>query len=297
MKQLPISVIINTKNSHKYLERCLKSAAFSDDIVVVDMNSQDDTIEIAKKFTNRIFSFDDVGYVEPARNFAIAKAKHDWIFVLDADEEISTELKNQLEDLISSKVEVYDVPRKNIVFDKWLQHAGWWPDYQRRFFKKGHVVWQDKIHSIPTVTGQIKKLPPLAKNAIIHHNYQTIEQYIDRLNKYTSIESLQNKLESTDQAKIIREAFAELFRRYFKEEGFKDNVHGLSVSMLQVFYQVVKQLKIWQSQGFQDMSDSVSDQLSMIIKEFKYWYAYYRQKSTKNPFAKLYWKFRMHFKI
>lgn len=284
-----ISVVINTKNSADTLDQALRSVSWSDDIIVVDMGSTDDTKKIAEKYTRHIFDFNDVGYVEPARNFAINKAKNDWVLVLDADEEVSKEFVNNLEKLTQDSVDVYDIPRKNIMFGRWMQHAGSWPDYQRRLFKKNAVVWSDAIHSIPKVTGTIKKLEPVEKLAIIHHHYQTIEQYIDRLNRYTSVEAKQLKGHVTSQAKILEQGFSELFSRYFKEQGYKDELHGLSVTFLQMFYQVTTQLKIWQHNKFEKSADTITNIFPKIIMQMNYWYADYRVKTAKNPFVKAYW--------
>lgn len=287
-----ISVIINTKNSAKTLERTLKSVTWADEIVVVDTKSTDNTKKIAKKYTKNIYNFTkDINFVEPVRNFAISKATLDWIFILDADEEVSEALKNTIKDLITKDIDIYDIPRKNIVFNKWIKNAGWWPDYQRRLFRKGHVVWSDTIHSVPEVKGSIKKLDPKEDNAIIHHNYQTIEQYIDRLNKYTSIEANQQKQDITSAAKTLQEGFSELQKRLYQHEGYKD-IHGVSLSLLQMFYQMAVQLKIWQKQGFKNINSSIDESIDTIIKELKYWQASYKISTTKNPIIKIYWKIR-----
>ena len=286
-----ISVIINTKNSSLTIERTLKSVTWADEIVIVDMNSTDNTIEISKKYTDKVFQHEDVGFVEPARNFAISKATHDWIFILDADEEVSKDLKNTIKDLITKDVDIYDIPRKNIVFGKWIKNAGWWPDYQRRLFRKGHVIWSDTIHTVPEIKGSVKKLEPKEGNAIIHHNYQTIEQYIDRLNRYTSIEADQKKDSLISAAKTLQEGFSELQKRLYQHQGYKD-VHGIGLSLLQMFYQVAVQLKIWQNQGFKNIDSSIDNTVDTIIKELKYWHASYKISVTKNPITKIYWRIR-----
>ncbi|MFC1653745.1 glycosyltransferase family 2 protein [Patescibacteria group bacterium] len=297
MNKIKVSVIINTKNSSNTLEQAIRSVSWSDDIVVVDMGSTDETKKIAKKYTESVHDFKDVGFVEPARNFAIKKAKHDWIFILDADEEASEKFSELIPNLINKDVDVYDIPRKNIVFDKWIQHTGWWPDYQRRLFKKDHVTWSDKIHSTPEVRGKIVKLPNKEEIAIIHHNYQSIEQFIDRLNKYTTIEALQQKGSHTSPSKLLSEGFSEFYSRFFKNQGHKDNMHGISLSLLQMFYQVTTQLKIWQNRGFENIDEKMSKSFSKIIKDLKYWNAYYHMHTSKNPLIKLYWRIRLKLKI
>lgn len=288
-----ISVIIITKNAANIIERTLKSVTWADEIVVVDVKSNDETKNITKKYTQTIYDFNsDTKFVEPVRNFAISKATHEWILLLDADEEVSDGLKNKIKSLVSNKeVDIYDVPRKNIIFNKWVK-AGMWPDYQRRLFRKGHVEWSDTIHAVPIVKGNIKKLDPSEKNCIIHHHYQTIEQYIDRLNSYTSIEALQKKGNQTSVEKTLKEGFAEFQKRFYSEEGYSESMHGVGLSFLQMFYQVAVQLKIWQSQGFKKIDSSIDMTISTIIKELKYWHASYKVSTTKNPITKIYWKIR-----
>ena len=287
-----ISVIIITKNAANIIERTLKSVTWADEIVIVDVKSTDETKNIAKKYTQAIYDFKkDTKFVEPVRNFAISKAKHEWILLLDADEEVSDGLKNKIPLLISKKVDIYDIPRKNIIFNKWVK-AGMWPDYQRRLFRKGHVEWSDTIHAIPTVKGTIKKLDPAESNCIIHHHYQTIEQYIDRLNSYTSIEASQKKDKNISVEKTLNEGFAEFQKRFYSEEGYSENMHGVGLSFLQMFYQVAVQLKIWQKQGFKNIDSSIDKTISTIIKELKYWHASYKISTTKNPITKIYWRIR-----
>ena len=199
---MSLSVVINTKDAltgndeHKFADT-LKSIAFADEIIVVDMNSSDRTVEIAKKFTDKIYTFRDVGFVEPARNFAIRKASKEWVLIIDADEILPGTLKDRILQLTQgdATADVYYLPRKNLVFGTWFHSAGWWPDYQLRLFKKGAVVWSDKIHSVPKTKGNTDKLAPREDYAILHYNYQTVEQFIERLNRYTSHEARQRQEE------------------------------------------------------------------------------------------------------
>ena len=178
-----------------------------------------------------------------------------------------------------------------------MKFSGYWPDYNTRLFKKTAVTWSDTIHQIPSIKGRIKRLDPQEKHALIHHNYQTIEQYIDRLNQYTSLEAKKYIDQGTNQVKVIEQGFSQLFARYFKEEGYKDDLHGLSVTLLQMFYQITTQLKVWQNQKFPQISESIDQIFPSVISQMKYWYADYRSKTAKNPLMKLYWLVRKHFKI
>jgi glycosyltransferase involved in cell wall biosynthesis len=172
--KLPISVIIHTKNADGTLTQCLNSVLWSNNIVIIDMHSTDKTITIAKKYTEDIFLVDDVGFADPARNFGLSKAKNPWILVLDADEEAPNNFEEKLIRLMEKKHKAWFIPRKNIIFNKWVRYTNWWPDYQLRFFPKGSVRWSDKVHTLPTASIEIDYLEPTEANAIIHHNYSSV---------------------------------------------------------------------------------------------------------------------------
>ena len=131
-----ISVVINTFNEEKNIKGCLESVKWVDEIVVVDMYSDDRTVQIVQDYTDKIFMHKRVGHVEPARNFAISKATGDWVLVLDADERVPRSLATKLKQIVRENphgVSAVSFPRKNVFFNKWIRHTGWWPDYKRRF--------------------------------------------------------------------------------------------------------------------------------------------------------------------
>ena len=273
-----ISVVINTLNEEKNLSRALESVReFADEVVVVDMYSDDKTAEIAEKAGAKVFKHKRVGYVEPARNFAIEKAAGDWILILDADEEIGKSLSSSLKKIvIEGKCNYVAIPRKNIVFGKWLKHSRWWPDYNVRFFKKGKVAWDEKIHSIPETKGSGIDLEAKKENAIIHHNYDSLSQFITRMDRYTSIQAKElvkggYKLKWQD---IVRKPLGEFISRYFRGFGYKDGVHGLVVSLLQSFSEGLVYMKVWEYEGFEKAQVDAKDMKRQIRegqKEMNYW--------------------------
>jgi len=271
-----ISVVVNTWNEEKNIERCLRSLKdFANEIVVVDMESEDRTREIAKKYGARIFPHKPTLYVEPARNFAISKATGDWILVVDADEELSHGLAKELREIAKeNRVDYVEIPRKNIIFGKWIRHSRWWPDYNVRFFKKGMVEWSDKIHLPPKTKGIRERLEAIEENALIHHNYQTIEQYIERLNRYSNIqaEELRKNGYKFNWKDIIIKPSEEFFSRFFAGEGWKDSLHGLALSLLQAFSELVVYLKVWEKEGFEkEKIDNFSYILEKIANDLFWW--------------------------
>jgi glycosyltransferase involved in cell wall biosynthesis len=295
---IKLSVVINTKNSAETLERTLKSIKWVDEIVVVDMASKDDTVKISKKFTKKIFQYPkpNIGYVEPARNMAVKKATGEWILVLDADEEVPLSLKEKIQQLISgdATADAYHIPRKNIVFNQWYQHAGWWPDYQLRLFKKGAVEWSGVIHQPPTLSGKSDSLAPQEDMAIIHHNYQSIDQYLGRLNRYTTHEADNRSAQMITSSSVVESFTSELLSRLFHYRGIDGGLHGVAISFLQSFYEQAVLLKQWEKDRFtvrKKEQQATIKSLRNFQSELNYWIADWHV-SHAGGLSKIYWQIR-----
>ena len=306
-----LSVLIHTKNSAATLKQALKSVQhLASEVIVIDMMSHDQTVEIAHQAGAKVFSHKDVGFVEPARNFGLSKVSGDWVFILDADEEVSPGLKEFLHSLIKIEqadlADCYYVPRQNLIFGKWVK-TGWWPDYQLRLFRQGQVTWQDEIHSIPITSGKVAELPADLDYSIIHHNYQTVDQYIDRLNRYTRIES-QQQLENPrinskklTASRLIQDFNDELLRRLFAERGIEEGLHGVGLSYLQSMFQLVTTLKIWQQKQFPPTTGhkqavAAMRQLRQLQQDLNYWMADYMIQHTSG-IPQWWWRIRRKAKI
>ena len=295
-----ISVVINTLNEEKNLPRALSSVkTIADEIVVVDMMSTDETVNIAKKFGAKVYEHKRTNYVEPARNHALSKAKYKWILVLDADERVPTNLAKKIKQIAKSpNADYFRIPRKNIVFGKWLKHSRWWPDYNIRFFKKGAVSWDEVIHSVPMTTGKGRDLPDIEDYAIVHYHYNSVEQYIKRMDRYTTIQAKTKRKEgySFEWRDLISKPTGEFLSRYFFAEGYKDGIHGIALSGLQAFSEFVLYLKLWQSDDFKTKrldTKEVINEMRQIESEFRYWQADVLVKSGGGVLARLKRKFRL----
>jgi len=301
-----LSVVINTKNEAKNIKRALSSVGkIADEIIVVDMMSDDDTRGIAEEMGAKVFDYKkEHGFADPARNFALTKATSDWILILDADEEIGKKLAENITKLIEvEEFDAYYLPRKNIIFDKWIENTGWWPDYQPRLFKKGHLEWPGKVHAQPIVKGSTKHLPPKEEYAITHYNYADLEQYLDKLNRYTTLTakgSFDEKMVAPISAGQVFEKFSgEFLSRFFAHEGIKDGVHGMSLSLLQSMYELVTLLKIWELGDYPSLSadqNSGISHLRKFQKDLNYWIA---DHGVKNSWGvkKIYWQVRRKIKL
>lgn len=273
-----LSVVLNTLNEAENLPRAIASVKeIADEVIVVDFESTDQTPQIAKKLGAKLFTHKRLKYVEPVRNFMVAKANFEWVLVLDADEEVPGDLSLKIKEIIhQDSVDYVEIPRKNLIFGKWMQHSRWWPDFNIRLFRKGSVKWSDEIHVPPNAEGRKLQLDPQGELAILHHHYDSIEQFLERLNRYTSVQS-ELKVKNGYKFKwpdLITKPTDEFFSRYFFGEGYKDGIHGLGVSMLQAFSELVLYLKIWQADKFTSSEVKLSDVVSVMRnseKDLHYW--------------------------
>jgi hypothetical protein len=178
-----------------------------------------------------------------------------------------------------------------------MEHARWWPDYNIRFFKKNAVTWDDEIHSIPVTVGDGINIEEKESVAIIHHNYQTIEQYIDRLNRYTTVQAkylIQTK--SVSAPDFIKRPASEFLTRYFAGHGYKDGMHGLALSLLQSFSELIVVAKAWQSNGFSENKNTLNEVTGVLKetqKEVNYWSAHARISEGGGVVDKVKRKFKL----
>ncbi len=294
-----ISVIIHTKNAADTVERAIKSVLlWASEILVIDMKSDDNTVEIAKGMGAKVVSVADAQFADPARQLGLERAKGPWIFVLDADEEIPKTLAAVLQQLSENfAVQAYEIPRKNMIFGQWA-HTGWWPDYIIRFFQKGTVTWPGRVHALPEAKGTVVRLEAKEEYAIIHHNYESVEQFITRLNRYTSLEAEQKQKD----APLMKSFFDEFERRYFLDEGVLQGQYGYALSLLQAIYMLVAQVKRMEHKGFSvDNAHTtmvqVEQELDEVYRDLCYWIADMHVKHDTSFFSRFYWKVRRKFNV
>lgn len=252
---MKISVLINTFNEERNIKNCLESVKWADEIILVDMHSYDKTVEIARNYTNKIYFFERKGYADPARQYTLEKATHDWILIIDADEIVPLKLKNKLSDIMDQDLaDVIYVPHKNYFCGAEIKEMGWGAlqDKHPRFFKKGYVNLTDAIHEFYNITenARIYNIENL-EESFIHFTYIDFEHYINKsLNNYTSIEA-ENVYEQKKKMVNLGNNFLLIMFRllrqfinlYILKKGYKDGFRGLSISFLSVTYTLVTNLK------------------------------------------------------
>jgi len=276
-----ISVVINVVDEEiEVLPRVLDSVKdLADEIVIIDSTSKVVLPRVVMEYKTSVIKHERVSYVEVARNFGIEKAQGDWILILDPDEELSLSLRKSLRKICEDpEADYYRIPRKNIIFGKWMKHSRWWPDYNIRLFRKGCVSWSEIIHSVPETRGKGLDLEAIEENAIIHYHYENLEQYIERMNRYTS-EHAKNLLKEDYKFRwqdLITKPSNEFLSRYFQGKGYKDGIHGLALASLQAFSELVMYLKIWQEAKFVDLNPGIEKVIKIMKNsesDLHYWQA------------------------
>lgn len=247
-----ISVVVNTLNEEKNLPFALRSVRpWADEIVVVDMYSTDRTVEIAREFGAQVYLHRGPGFSYAPRAFAVNQGTSEWTLVVDADELIPVALSRDLRRMADSgQADVVLLPRTNYLLGAVMRHTGWGAtqDSQVRFFRKGFVVGSSLAHQDfnPIEGARIKVLPYRGDNAIVHFNYLDSQQFIERLNRYTSIEAKQ-AFERGERRTPLGALLwgARQFRgQYIKLRGFRDGWRGFYLSLFMSFYRIVMAAKL-----------------------------------------------------
>lgn len=294
MSKKMLSAVISVFNGEKELDDCLRSVSFASEIIVINNSSTDKTEEIARKYTDKIFTRPNNPMLNINKNFGFSKATGEWIVCLDADERITAELKEEILSTINhqlSTVNGYWIPRKNIIFGKWIEHTGWYPDHQLRLIKRGKGKFEEKhVHEMINIEGETGYL----KNNLLHYNYKTISQFINKLNVYVENEAgqlIENGYKFKWQDSISFPV-KEFLSRFFAREGYRDGFHGLMLSLLMGFYHLLVFAVIWEKKGFEEIEISNFDadlkkEFKKSYKDLSFWMIDEKIKLTKNPFMKI----------
>jgi len=293
MKKISISAVVSVFNGEKILNNCLRSMSFADEIIVINNSSTDNTLEIAKKYTDLIFTRPNNPMLNVNKNFGFSKAKGEWILYLDADECVSPELQEEIKEEIGNSVNGYFIPRKNIIFGKWIEHTGWYPDYQLRLFRRGFGKFEEQhVHEMINVVGKVENL----RKDLIHYSYVSVSQFLQKLDMYTQNEA-KNLIEGGYRFKwqdAIAFPVKEFLSRFFAREGYKDGFHGLMLSIFMAFYHFVIFAKIWEKRGFEKIEKNLIEETSMEVKKsyknFIFWVGSERLKVIKNPLERTVYK-------
>lgn len=252
--QNKISVVIITGNEEKNIRDCLKSVTWADEIIVVDSESNDNTANIAKEFTDKIFIHEWEGYAAQ-KTYALKLANNEWVLSLDADERVSQELADEIIklDLVDKSFEAYKIHRDNYFIGKLIKNCGWGNDYQLRLFKKSKTKLSARlVHEGFIVDGSTSVL----KNSILHYSYQNLKDGFNKINEYSTLEANEKyKSKKINGLRIIVYPFLGFIQHYFFRKGFLDGKHGLMISLMHAITKLQVQMKIWELQRKNQIED------------------------------------------
>ena len=227
-----VSVIIIVKNGEEFIERALKSSVWANEIIILDSGSSDNTLEISKKYTNNIHISDTWPGFGKQRQNAQELATSDWIFMLDADEEISSNLKNSILQAVDGDPAIYQVNRLSEAFGKPVKHSGWYPDWINRLYPKNITSYNDAlVHETLVIPGQYK---PLKIHGTLRHNtYKNMQDYYGKMSIYIDAWSTQNinKKYGGLFIGILRGTWA-FIKMYILKLGFLDGRIGFILAVL-----------------------------------------------------------------
>jgi len=237
-----ISVVILTKNSSLYIKECLESLKEFSEIIVLDNGSTDETMTIAKKFTNvTIHQHDFIGF-GPLKNLAITYASNDWILSIDSDEIVSQELVEEIKNLKRQNNYVYAIARDNFYHHKLVQCCGWKNDYVLRLFNRDSTKFNNKqVHeSLLLEDITVHKLQHKMK----HYSFSKAENLIDKMQKYSSLYAQEHRGKKTSSPfKAFSRALFSFIKNYFLQKGFLCGYEGFIISVSNangVFYKYIK---------------------------------------------------------
>lgn len=249
-KKVKISAVVIVKNEEKNIRACLKTLAWTDELIVVDNESSDKTAQIAKKVGAKVVKESKRGF-SVSRNRGIREASGDWILYLDADERVSPTLREEIESkirILKSTLVGFAIPRKNILLGREMKYGGWWPDYVLRLIKKDALNrWEGELHEQPKVKGKVGKL----KNPLIHITHRTLSEMVEKTNEWSEIEAKLLFKSGHPKMNLLRFTTAglrEFWYRGVKKMGFLDGVIGVIEIIYQTFSRIVTYTKLWEMQ-------------------------------------------------
>ncbi len=242
-----LSVIVITHNEENNIVECLQSVSWAKEIIVVDSQSTDQTVYLAKQYTDKVFVQEWLGYAG-AKNFALDNVTSEWILWVDADERVTEELVIEIKNIVCGTADIntgYEVARRAYFLGKWIKHNGWYPGYVVRLFKRKKVRFDDsRVHEKISIDGTIGRL----KHDLLHYTDDTLYHYLEKFNRYTTLAAEDMKQAGKRFSLydiIVRPPFL-FFKMYILRRGFLDGMHGLILAMLSASYVFVKYAKLWE---------------------------------------------------
>ncbi|MBI3610832.1 MAG: glycosyltransferase family 2 protein [Nitrospirae bacterium] len=242
-----LTAIVPVFNEERNLDDCLRGLTWADEIMVVDSSSTDRTLEIAKRYTDRILIHE---HKNPAaqRAWAVSQAAHDWVLVVDADERLTDSLQQEIRQLLKTgpALDGYRIRRVSYVWGRRIRYCGWQRDYVLRLFNRRRGQYKEsEVHEeVVIATRRAGSL----QHPLIHYTYRDLKHYFEKFQRYTDWGALQlykqGKRARWDH--LLLHPLFRFFRMYVLQLGFLDGIHGLVLCLLSSFYVFTKYAKLWE---------------------------------------------------
>jgi glycosyltransferase involved in cell wall biosynthesis len=241
-----LSVTVITLDEAHRLRRCLESVAWADEVIVVDAESRDKTVQVAREFTDRVIVRPWAGFAAQ-KNFALEQAAAEWILSLDADEEAAPELRDEIMAVVAGRGahDGYAVRRRNVFLDRWVRHGGLYPDWQVRLFRRGRGRFAERlVHESVTVDGTVGRLA----GHLVHRSYESVSDFVERANRYSSLAARQMIRDGqvVGAGELLLRPLGRFLSMYLLKGGLLDGRRGLLLATLYAYYVFMRSAKAWE---------------------------------------------------
>lgn len=232
------------KNEEKNLSEALSLVnGWADEIIIVDDHSADRTIEIARRYTSKIYQR-KMDLEGKQRNFGVDKAVNSWVMFQDADERLTPELKDEIDQFLTDHDGVSFgvwIPRKNYIGNYWLRYGGWYPSPHIKIYHRDYIRWKEDAAELvhPGLVNVKEYKVKNLKNHLIHYNFINIEDFIQKTNRQTTLEALKWRLQErkVSMAHGMWKPVDRFVKRYILKKGYKDGYYGFVAAVLSALYQ------------------------------------------------------------
>ncbi|MFO0773132.1 MAG: glycosyltransferase family 2 protein [Nitrospiraceae bacterium] len=244
-----ISVVVITKNEAHNIDACLRSVAWADEVLVVDAESTDATVELARRFTPHVFVRPWPGY-GPQKNFAIGRTTGDWILIVDADEQVTPELAVEIRRMVGTADRAglvgFEIPRRNYFYGRWVRGGGVYPDYQLRLIRRGKGLYDDtELHERIHLDGPQGRLT----HDFLHQTSPTIASHLAKVFRYSTL-GAQEKMKRHSEVtglQVIMHPLGAVLKNWLLRRGYQDGIHGVFWAGFSGVYTFLKYAKIWEA--------------------------------------------------
>lgn len=245
MSAAEVSAIVVCFNEEENIRDCLESLKWVDEIVVVDSYSADRTVEICRRYTDRVIQRPWAGYRDQ-KAFAHSQATKQWVFLVDADERVTPELRDEVQQALvrfGSRCAAFAVPRLVYYLGRWWWRGGWYPDYDVRVFRRDRATWGGRDpHEKILVEGKVKRL----RNPLHHYSYRDVSDHINRVNHFTSVAATELRAAGRRWRWVdnLGRPAARFFHSYLWRRGFVEGFPGFFVGLTAALYVFLRYVKL-----------------------------------------------------